>query len=45
MTTEKNELKLTEKGIYEISFMAMDETGNISCVTEKICAEEKDNEK
>ncbi len=45
VTTEKNELQLTEKGIYEISFMAMDETGNISSVTEKICAEEKDNEK
>lgn len=45
VSAEKNELELTEKGVYEISFMAMDETGNISCKTEKICAEEKDDEK
>lgn len=45
VTAEKNELKLTEKGIYEISFKAMDETGNINTITERIYAEENSNEK
>lgn len=45
ITAEQEKVKLMEKGVYEISFMAMDETGNISTVTEKICAEEKNDEK
>ena len=39
ITDVKNELKFTEEGVYEITFLAVDGRGNMSRVTEKTYAE------
>lgn len=39
MTQEKNSMEFLQEGVYEISFQAMDEAGNITFVTTKTYAE------
>ena len=39
MTHEKNSMELSQEGVYEIRFQAMDEAGNITFVTTKTYAE------